>query len=106
MIWRTISVWRIPNGNRNVPELNWNDSNRKLNLNNWNGDWNGNYRFAGVRNFLFSSGLDRRSFLRELFSPASKHFANFIQRFRQKCILLVIKIFMLPGDLQEEIQKI
>jgi hypothetical protein len=53
MIWRTISVWQDWSGNRNVPELNWNDSKRKLNLNWFDNDWNGNYRFAGVRNFLF-----------------------------------------------------
>jgi len=41
-----------PDGNRNVPYLdNWNDK-RKLNLNWWNDDWNRNYRFAAVRNFL------------------------------------------------------
>jgi len=28
-----ISVWRNPNGNRNVPCLNWNSSERNLNLN-------------------------------------------------------------------------
>jgi hypothetical protein len=37
------------NGNRNVPNLNKDGSKRNLNLNWWDNDWNGNYRFlAGV----------------------------------------------------------
>lgn len=37
------------NGNRNVPYLNRNDAERNLNLNWWDNDWNGNYRFFAVR---------------------------------------------------------
>ena len=40
----------ILNGNRHVPYLNRNGSKRNVNLNRWDGDWNGNYRFLGVRN--------------------------------------------------------
>ena len=44
-------VWRHLN-DRNVPIL-WNDSNgRNLNLNWFENDWNSNYRFLAVRNFL------------------------------------------------------
>jgi hypothetical protein len=41
-----------PNGNRNVPYLNGNYENRNLNLNWWDDDWNDNWRFLAVRNFL------------------------------------------------------
>jgi hypothetical protein len=37
------------NGNRNVVYLNRNDAKRNLNLNDWDGDWNDNWRFLGVR---------------------------------------------------------
>jgi len=37
------------NSNRNVPYLNRNDSNRNLNLNWWDNDWNPDYRFLAVR---------------------------------------------------------
>lgn len=41
-----------PNGNRTVPYLNdWNGK-RNLNLNDWDDDWNANYRFLAVRNSL------------------------------------------------------
>ncbi len=46
------SVCKI-DGNRNIPELWYNDDDRKLNLNNWNGEWNDNYRFLSVRNYIF-----------------------------------------------------
>lgn len=36
------------NGNRNVVYLNRNDAKRNLNLNNWDDDWNDNWRFLGV----------------------------------------------------------
>jgi hypothetical protein len=52
-----ISVWQNPNGNRNVPYLNWNDAKRNLNLNWFENDWNENYRFAAVRNSLYFSRL-------------------------------------------------
>ena len=42
------SVAKI-NDNRNVPCLNKDDSKRNLNLNWWDNDWNGNYRFLAVR---------------------------------------------------------
>ncbi len=43
------------NGNRNVAYLNRNDVKRNLNLNWWDDDWNGNYRFLAVRySFCFS----------------------------------------------------
>lgn len=47
------SVWQNPNGNRNVGYLYYNDGQRKLNLNWIDNDWNDNYRFAAVRQFLF-----------------------------------------------------
>jgi hypothetical protein len=37
------------NFDRNVLNLNRDGSNRNLNLNNWDGDWNDNYRFLAVR---------------------------------------------------------
>jgi hypothetical protein len=40
-------------GNRNVLVLSENDSKRKLNLNWFDNDWNGNYRFLGVRNCAY-----------------------------------------------------
>lgn len=39
-------------GNRHVPYLNRNGSERNLNLNWWDNRWNANYRFAAVRNWL------------------------------------------------------
>lgn len=43
--------WRNPNGNVHVPYLNRNDSNRNLNLNWFEGDWNPNWRFAARKYF-------------------------------------------------------
>jgi hypothetical protein len=55
------SVWRDPNGNRNVVCLNRNDAKRNANLNNFDGDWNDNWRFAAVRNFLcFPLAFEKR----------------------------------------------
>ena len=70
----TSSVAKI-NGNRRVPYLNRNNAKRNLNLNNWDGNWNANYRFLAVRNdFNFSRGLlVRGSFVFHLFAPATKH---------------------------------
>lgn len=48
------SVWTRSFGNRNVPYLYENDAKRKLNLNWYDNDWNDNYRFLAVRNFLYS----------------------------------------------------
>ena len=57
MIFHGVVVWMVFYtksctlfGNRYVPVLNRNDSKRNLNLNNWANDWNGYYRFLGVRN--------------------------------------------------------
>ncbi len=47
------SVWQNRNGNRNVGYLNFNDGQRKLNLNWIDNDWNDICRFAAVRQFLF-----------------------------------------------------
>ena len=53
----TSSVAKL-NGNRNVPYLYRNGSNRDLNLNWRNDDWNGNYRFLAVRySFDFSRAI-------------------------------------------------
>ena len=46
------SVWQNPNGNRNVPYLNRNGSERNLHLNWVDNRWNDNCRFAAVRNCL------------------------------------------------------
>ena len=46
------SSWVNPNSNRNVPYLNGYNGNRKLNLNWFDNDWNDNWRFLAVRNFL------------------------------------------------------
>ena len=46
------SIWQHLN-DRNVPYLDINDNERKLNLNWWSNDWNGNYRFLAVRNSLW-----------------------------------------------------
>jgi hypothetical protein len=48
------SVWRNPNGNRNVPYLNWNDNERNLNLNYYDNHWNDKCRFAAVRKYSYS----------------------------------------------------
>ncbi len=45
--------WQRPGGNRNVPYLNDWDDKRKLNLNSFENDWNENYRFAAVRNWIY-----------------------------------------------------
>ncbi len=46
------------NGNRNVPYLNRNDSERNLNLNWRDNDWNAIYRFLAVRySYCFSSAM-------------------------------------------------
>lgn len=42
-------------GNRQVPNVWWNRSKRKTNLNWFDNDWNANYWFAFVREFLYSS---------------------------------------------------
>ncbi len=47
--------WQRPDGNRNVPYLNDWDDKRKLNLNSFENDWNENYRFAAVRNWIYSA---------------------------------------------------
>ena len=47
------SVWRNPNGNRNVVCLNENDVKRNANLNWFENDWGDDWRFAAVRNFLY-----------------------------------------------------
>jgi len=44
------SVWRGFCGDRHVPVLCWSDSERELRLSRWDGDWDGLFRFAGVRN--------------------------------------------------------
>jgi len=47
------SVWRNPNGNRNVACLDRNDAKRNLNLNWCENDWNDICRFAAVcKSFL------------------------------------------------------
>ena len=88
------------NGNRNVPYLNdWND--RKLNLNWWNDEWNDNYRFLAVRNFLFwliiLGGL-----VYQLASPSSEHLANFRKEIGNVCVPLVIECLNIPSELQHE----
>jgi hypothetical protein len=45
----------VIDGNRNVAYLNGNDSNRNLSLNNFDNDWDDNYRFLAVRNYSFFS---------------------------------------------------
>jgi hypothetical protein len=60
------SVWRNLNGNRNVVCLNRNDAKRNANLNNFDNDWNDNWRFAAVRNSLyFPLAFDKRVFIFE-----------------------------------------
>lgn len=51
------------NGNRNVPYLNRNDAKRNLNLNWWDNDWNGNYRFLAVRHCRYFSRPSRTGVL-------------------------------------------
>lgn len=46
----TLSSCKL-DGNRYVSYLNRNDAKRNLNLNNWDDDWNANYRFLAVRYF-------------------------------------------------------
>ncbi len=55
--WNTLRTKSAPviNGNRQVGVLNRYDSRRKLNLNNFDGDWNDNYRFLAVRNYRIFS---------------------------------------------------
>lgn len=54
------------NDNRNVAELNGNESNRNLNLNRWDEDWDQDYRFAAVRNSILekAASANRRAFSR------------------------------------------
>lgn len=56
------SVAKI-DGNRNVPYLNKDDSNRKLNLNWFDNDWNPVYRFLAVRHSRRFSRLCGGSFV-------------------------------------------
>jgi hypothetical protein len=44
------SVWRSSDGNRGVLYLDWGGVERDLNLGLFGSDWDGNYRFAAVRN--------------------------------------------------------
>lgn len=73
MIFCTLgSVWQNPNGNRNVPYLDRNGSERHLNLNWIENDWNEICRFAAVRNSLyFSPPKAEFSLLTCLFQPPS-----------------------------------
>ena len=60
--------------NRNVPELNKDDSKRNLNLNRWNDDWNPHYRFLAVRYFHdFSCHSTGGSFVLQLLAPSAEH---------------------------------
>ena len=65
------SVWQNPNGNRNVPYLNRNGSERNLNLNWIESDWNVLCRFAAVRNSLYSPPKAGFYLLICLFQPPS-----------------------------------
>jgi hypothetical protein len=68
------------NGNRNVPYLNRNDAKRNLNLNWWDNDWNGSYRFLAVRHCrYFSRPSVGGSFVYNLPAPTTKHSADFSQ---------------------------
>jgi len=71
-------VWQNPNGNRNVPYLNRNDSNRKLNLNWIDNDWNDVCRFAAVRNWLQYQNLPlpRWVLFIKLLPPPAEHFSD------------------------------
>lgn len=98
------SVWVNPNGNRNVPYLNnWNDKRkRKLNLNWYDNEWNRNYRFAAVRNFLLmveAPVLFGGSFVYELSSPAAEHFTNFNERWGYGEIFPVVEHLHFPREL-------
>lgn len=47
-------VWTDANGNRNFSYLNGNADNRNLNVNKFNGNWNDNWWFFGLCQFLYS----------------------------------------------------
>lgn len=94
------SVWRNPNGNRNVPYLNWNGNERNLNLNWFENDWNEYWRFATVRNLFcfppYLAGLFYR------FYPSAEHSADFVQFFRKANVFFIVQRFYFPGNLQKE----
>ena len=87
------------NGNRNVHELNKDDSKRNLNLNWFDNDWNGNCRFLAVRHSHdFSRPSTGGSFALQLFAPSAKHPAAFHKIFRQMNIFLRIKRLHFPRE--------
>lgn len=103
------SSWVDPNHNRNVPYLNENSQKRNLNLNDWDDEWNANYRFAAVRNSLLDTAtpaLRSGSFCCELASPSTEHLSNFRERGRDREVFLVVDHFQFPRELQEELQQI
>ncbi len=79
----SVTVWQNSNGNRYVPYLNRNGSNRKLNLNWIDNDWNDICRFAAVRNWLHCEYPPRSLgwiIVPQLFAPAPEHLADLDQR--------------------------
>lgn len=100
-------VWQNPDGNRNVPYLNRNDSNRKLNLNWIDNDWNDICRFAAVRNWLQykNSPLSRRV-LFQLLPPPAEHFPDFHKWRCKQGVFLCINHFQFPCGLQKEFERI
>lgn len=76
------------NGNRNVPELNSDDSKRNLNLNWFDNDWNPVYRFLAARHFHDFSRLCGGSFVCKLFAPSAEHTPYFQETSRKMCVFL------------------
>jgi len=88
------------NGNRNVPYLNRNDRERNLNLNWWDNDWNGNYRFLAVRHCrYFSRPLVGGSFVYNLPPPAAEHPTHCRKLFGKADIFFVVQRFDIPREL-------
>lgn len=85
------------NDNRNVPYLNRNDSKRNLNLNWFDSDWNGNYRFLAVRHSHdFSRTLTGGSLALQLLTPSPEHTSAFHKVFRQMCVFLRVQRLHFP----------
>lgn len=68
-----ISSVSLVNGNRNVACLYYDDNGRNLNLNWFDNDWNGNYRFLAVRNCFHSSVFDGSFLFNDYLSFFSNH---------------------------------
>jgi hypothetical protein len=94
------------NGNRNVPELNKDGSERNLNLNWFDNDWNPIYRFLAVRHFHdFSRYSTGGSFVCELLAPSAEHSPDVSKMLRKTGVFLRIKCLHLHASCRSSFKR-